>query len=228
MDNPLDSVRIDMLLDLGQTLAAPLFAGLDYPWQALAGIHDFILSTGKELPLDEYRRVGDDVWIAHSASVAPTAVILGPTIISADAEIRHGAYIRGSVIVGRGAVVGNSTELKNAILFNGVQVPHFNYVGDSILGYRSHLGAGAITSNVKSDRSLVRLKIGGILLETGLKKFGAIVGDGVEVGCNSVLNPGSIIGRRSSVYPLTMVRGIVPPDSIVKGPEGVFPRIPHD
>ena len=228
MDNPLDFVRIEMLLDLDQTLAAPLFAGMDYPWQALAGIHDFVLHTGKALSSDEYRQVGDDVWIAHSASVAPTAVIMGPTIICAEAEIRHGAYIRGSAIVGCGAVVGNSTELKNSILFNSVQVPHFNYVGDSILGYRSHLGAGAITSNVKSDRSLVKLHIGGILFETGLKKFGAIVGDGVEVGCNSVLNPGSIIGRRSSVYPLTMVRGFVPPDVIVKGAAGIFPHIIHD
>jgi NDP-sugar pyrophosphorylase family protein len=228
MDNPLDSVRIDMLLDLDQTMASPLFTGLDYPWQALSGIHDFILAAGQDLSPDLYRLAGDGIWIAHSASVAPTAVIQGPAIICPEAEIRHGAYIRGNVIVGSKAVVGNSTELKNSILFNCVQVPHFNYVGDSILGYGSHLGAGAITSNVKSDRTLVKLRIGGFVIETGLRKFGAIVGDGVEVGCNSVLNPGSVIGRRSSVYPLSLIRGYVPPDSIVKGQDGVFPRISHD
>ncbi|HEY5466978.1 MAG TPA: UDP-N-acetylglucosamine pyrophosphorylase [Clostridia bacterium] len=227
MDNPFDSVRTRALLDLDQTLAAPLFDGIDYPWQALSGIRAFILETGPQLSADMYDRIGEDVWIARSASVAATACIMGPTIICAGAEIRHCAYIRGSVIVGEDAVVGNSTELKNAVLFNRVQVPHFNYIGDSILGYRAHLGAGAITSNVKSDKSLLVLHIGDAVIETGLKKFGAIVGDDAEVGCNSVLNPGTILGRRSSVYPTTMVRGIIPPDSIVKERNVIVSREKH-
>jgi NDP-sugar pyrophosphorylase family protein len=223
MDNPQDAVLTRTLLDLGQTIAAPLFDGVDLPWQALAGIRAFILETGPDLPTDTYDRVGADVWIARSASIAPTACIQGPAIICARAEIRHCAYIRGSVIVGEDAVVGNSTELKNSILFNGVQVPHFNYVGDSILGYRAHLGAGAITSNVKSDKSPVTVFAGGVAIATGLRKFGAIV----EIGCNSVLNPGTVIGRRSSVYPVIMVRGVIPPDSIVKERNVIVPREPH-
>ncbi len=228
MESPLNSIRTGMLLDLGQTIAAALFDSIEYPWQALGGIRDFILLTGPSLPADLYDRAGEDVWIARSATVAPTACIQGPTIICDKAEIRHAAFIRGCAIVGRECVVGNSTELKNSILFNGVQVPHFNYIGDSILGYHSHLGAGAITSNVKSDRSMIRLTIGGTRLETGLRKFGAIVGDDVEVGCNCVLNPGTVIGRRSSVYPLTMVRGVVPPDSIVKSRRETVRRESHD
>lgn len=204
------------LLDLSQTIASDIFAGSDYPWEVLLKIKEEILKIGPSLPKDEYIKQGEDVWIAKTASVAPSAFINGPAIIGKNTEVRHCAYIRGSVIVGDGVVVGNSTELKNVILFNGVQVPHYNYVGDSILGYKSHMGAGSITSNVKSDRSLVKLKIEKEGLETGLKKFGAIIGDFVEVGCNSVLNPGCIIGREANIYPLSMVRGYVPEKTIYK------------
>ncbi|NLP35120.1 MAG: UDP-N-acetylglucosamine pyrophosphorylase [Clostridiales bacterium] len=211
-----EHIGIQSLFDLKQTIAAEVFKGCTYPWEVLSKIKSAIIEIGKTLPEEEYKKVGEDVWIAKSAKVAPTASINGPAIIDKDAEIRHCAFIRGSAIVGEGAVVGNSTELKNVILFNKVQVPHYNYVGDSILGYKSHMGAGAITSNVKSDKTLVTVRISGEKLETGLKKFGAILGDYVEVGCNSVLNPGTVIGRNSNIYPLSMVRGYVPEGSIYK------------
>lgn len=198
------------------SLAWDYLSGFEYPWEALDGLKEFIRTLGKTLPAEEYECRGDDVYVAKTAKIAPTAFIGGPCIISDGAEIRHGAFIRGSAIVGAGAVVGNSVELKNCILFDGVQVPHFNYVGDSILGYKSHMGAGAITSNVKSDKTLVAVSVGGERLPTGRKKLGAILGDFVEVGCNSVLNPGTVIGSHSNVYPLSSVRGYVPGNSIYK------------
>ena len=192
-----------------------------YPWEALDGLKDFIRTLGASLSAEEYRCLDGDVWIAHSATVAPSALICGPAVIGPGAEIRHGAFIRGSAIVGAGAVVGNSVELKNCVLFDGVQVPHFNYVGDSILGYKSHMGAGAVTSNVKSDKTPVSVRMGGEKIETGRKKFGAMLGDFVEVGCNSVLNPGTVIGSHSNVYPLSSVRGFVPENSIYKAKDQV-------
>jgi len=211
-----EHLMIKSLFDLRETIAADIFAGCTYPWEVLCKIKSEILKIGAGLSEDEYNRIGDDVWIAKSAKVAPTASITGPAIIGKEAEIRHCAFIRGNAIVGEGAVVGNSTELKNVLLFNKVQVPHYNYVGDSILGYKAHMGAGSITSNVKSDKSLVTVHAGELKLETGLKKFGAILGDYVEVGCNSVMNPGTVIGRNANVYPLSMVRGYVPEASIYK------------
>jgi len=211
------------LFDLTHTLAAPLLADTVYPWEALGKIHDFILALGPTLGPD-YGHPADGVWIANSAVVAPTASITGPCIIGPDTEVRQCAFIRGGALVGSGCVVGNSTELKNVILFDHVQVPHYNYVGDSILGFKSHMGAGSITSNVKSDKTLVAVKDGSEQLATGLKKFGAMLGDGVEVGCNSVLNPGTVLGRGVSVYPLSSVRGTVPPDHIFKGSGNVVRR----
>lgn len=209
-------VEIKDLYDLNETIAGDLFQGLTYPWEALPKISAFILELGKTLPAEEYNQVSENVWIAKSASVAPTASITGPCIIGRNAEVRHCAFIRGSAIVGEGAVVGNSTELKNVVLFNKVQVPHYNYVGDSILGYRAHMGAGSITSNVKSDKTLVCVNVNGEKIETGLKKFGAMVGDYVEVGCGSILNPGTVVGRESNIYPLSSVRGFIPAKSIYK------------
>ncbi len=204
------------LYTLEETLAKPLLAECEYPWEALPKIGAFIEALGKTLPAEEYEARENNVWVARSAKVAPTAFIGSNVIIGKDAEIRHCAFIRGNALVGEGAVVGNSTELKNVILFNKVQVPHYNYVGDSILGYRAHMGAGSITSNVKSDKTLTIVKTpeGGIA--TGLKKFGAMLGDCVEVGCGTVLNPGSVVGRESNIYPLSMVRGVVPARSIYK------------
>lgn len=210
------SVKICDLYDLEQTIASDLFHGLTYPWEALPKIHDFIVALGNTLPEERFEKRGEDIWVARSAVVAPTACLNGPLIVDEEAEIRHCAFIRGNAIVGKGAVVGNSTELKNVVLFNKVQAPHYNYVGDSILGYRSHMGAGSITSNVKSDKTLVTVKGEGIHLETGLKKMGAMLGDFVEIGCNSVLNPGTVIGRNSNIYPTSMVRGVIPSDSIYK------------
>lgn len=207
---------INDLYDLKETMAAELFEGITYPWEALPRIGAFIIEFGKRLPKDEYEKKGDNVWIAKSASVAPTASITGPCIIGKNAEVRHCAFIRGNAIVGEGAVVGNSTELKNVVLFNKVQVPHYNYVGDSILGYKSHMGAGSITSNVKSDKKKVVVKCGDELIETGLKKFGAMLGDNVEVGCGSVLNPGTVVGRNTNIYPLSSVRGVIPSGCIYK------------
>lgn len=212
----METCRIDQLFDLNETIAGALFDGATYPWEVLPKISAFIRELGATLSEEEYEKRGEDIWVAKSAVVAPTAYLHGPLIIGKNAEVRHCAFIRGSAIVGEGAVVGNSTELKNVILFNKVQVPHYNYVGDSILGYRSHMGAGAITSNVKSDKTLVVVKDGERRYETGLKKFGAILGDGVEVGCGSVLNPGTVIGPRSRIYPLSSVREVVPTDSIYK------------
>ena len=211
-----EKLKITSLYDLSQTIAGELFEGAEYPWQVLPLIGDFIKKLGASLDKSEYDEVAENVWIAKSAKVAPTAYINGPCIIGKDAEIRHCAFIRGNAIVGEGAVVGNSTELKNVVLFNKVQVPHYNYVGDSILGYKSHMGAGSITSNVKSDKALVKVRCDGEVIETGLKKFGAMLGDNVEVGCGSVLNPGTVVGRGSNIYPLSSVRGYVEAGSIYK------------
>jgi NDP-sugar pyrophosphorylase family protein len=210
----MERMKIKNLYNLEETIASGLFEGLDYPWEALPKIGDFILKLGPTLPKNEYEQVGEDVWIAKSATVFPSAYIHGPAIIGKDAEIRHCAFIRGNAIVGEGAVVGNSTELKNVVLFNKVQVPHYNYVGDSILGYKAHMGAGSITSNVKADKLLVKIRCGNESVETGLKKFGAMLGDNVEVGCNAVLNPGTVVGRETNIYPTSMVRGFVPERSI--------------
>ncbi len=209
-------LTVHALLDLTKTVAADIFEGLVYPWEALPKISEFIMKLGAALPKDEYIQKDDNIWIAKSASVAESAYLHGPLIVCPEAEIRHCAFIRGSAIIGRGAVIGNSTELKNCIIFDKAQVPHYNYIGDSILGFQAHLGAGAITSNLKSDRSMVTVRREDEKLATELKKFGAIVGDHVEVGCNSVLNPGTVIGRNATVYPLSMVRGVVPSDSIYK------------
>ena len=204
------------LYDLTHTLAAPLLEQYQYPWEALSEIGDYIKKLGAQLPAEEYDHPEETVWIAKTAKVAPTASITGPCIIGRDAEVRHCAFIRGNALVGEGAVVGNSTELKNVILFDKVQVPHYNYVGDSILGYKAHMGAGSITSNVKSDKLPVVIKDGNEQIETGRKKVGAMLGDFVEIGCGTVLNPGSVVGRNSSVYPLSSVRGVVPENSIYK------------
>lgn len=209
------------LFDLSRTIAAGLFDGSIYPWDVLDKIKAYIIEKGEKLDPALYEKRGDDIWIAKDAKVAPTAYIGGPCIIDSGAEIRHCAYIRGSAIVGKGAVVGNSCELKNCVLFDGVQVPHFNYVGDSILGYKSHMGAGAITSNVKSDKTPVTVKAEDEAIETGRKKLGAILGDNVEVGCNSVLCPGTVIGKNSNVYPLSRVRGVVPAGSIFKAADNI-------
>ncbi|MCD7845088.1 MAG: UDP-N-acetylglucosamine pyrophosphorylase [Oscillospiraceae bacterium] len=212
------------LYSLEHTAAAPLLEGTVYPWEALAGIGDFILSLGAALPASEYDHPAEGVWIAKDAQVFPSAYIHGPCIIGHRTEVRQCAFIRGSVLVGEDCVVGNSTELKNVILFDGVQVPHYNYVGDSILGYKAHMGAGSITSNVKSDKTLVVIPEGAVRHETGRKKVGAMLGDHVEVGCNSVLNPGTVIGRGSSVYPLSSVRGVVPAGHIYKDKGNIVPR----
>lgn len=208
--------KIKNLYNLEETIAKYLLEKFEYPWEALPEISKFILEIGPMLDKDIYEQKGENIWIAKSANVYPSAYIKGPAIIGENAEVRHCAFIRGNAIVGNNAVVGNSTELKNVILFNNVQVPHYNYVGDSILGYKSHMGAGSITSNVKSDKKLVIVKNGEEKIETGLKKFGAMIGDGVEVGCGSVLNPGSVIGKNTNIYPLSSVRGVVPENSIYK------------
>ena len=212
------------LLDLSHTIAAGLFEGRTYPWEVLGGIKDFILALGPTLPEEEYDHPAEGVWIAKDATVFPSAYIGAPCIIDHGAEVRHCAFIRGSAIVGKGCVVGNSVELKNVVLFDSVQTPHYNYVGDSILGYKSHMGAGSITSNVKSDKTLVVVKSGAERNETGLKKFGAILGDNVEVGCNSVLNPGSVLGRGVSVYPTSSVRGVIPAGHIYKSADEIVER----
>ena len=211
-------LEIKSMYSLDHTLAAPMLEGLTYPWEALPMIKDWILEIGKTLSEDEYDQVAENVWIHKTAKVFESAYIAGPTIIGADTEVRQCAFIRGNALVGSGCVVGNSTELKNVIIFDNVQVPHYNYVGDSILGYKSHMGAGSITSNVKSDKTLVHVKSkeNNLDIDTGLKKFGAMLGDYVEVGCNSVLNPGTVIGPHSNIYPLSPVRGYVPANSIYK------------
>lgn len=212
----MENVEIKDLFNLDETIARDLFEGVTYPWEVLPKIGEFIVKLGETLPLDEYDKRGDNVWIAKDAKVFESAYINGPCIIGKGAEVRHCAFIRGNAIVGEGAVVGNSTELKNVVLFNKVQVPHYNYVGDSILGFKAHMGAGSITSNVKSDKKLVVIKDGKDTIETGLKKVGAFLGDNVEVGCGSVLNPGTVIGRESNIYPLSSVRGVVAGGSIYK------------
>ncbi len=209
-------LRIEDLYDLEQTIAKDIFSGVTYPWEVLPKISLYIKELGDNLDKDIYEMRGENIWIAKSATVAPTAYLNGPLIIDENAEVRHCAFIRGNAIVGKNSVVGNSTELKNVILFNNVQVPHYNYVGDSILGYKSHMGAGSITSNVKSDKMLTTIKVDNHNIETGLKKFGAMIGDEVEVGCNSVLNPATVVGKNANIYPLSMVRGYVPANSIYK------------
>lgn len=211
------------LLDLSHTLAGEYLARFSYPWEALAGIQELIETLGPALPAEEYQERAPRVWVHRTAQIAPTAYLGAPCIIGPETEVRHCAFIRGSALVGGGCVVGNSVELKNVILFDNVQTPHYNYVGDSILGYKSHMGAGSITSNVKSDKTLVVVK-GETSIETGRKKMGAILGDYVEIGCNSVLNPGTVIGRRSSVYPTSCVRGVVPADSIYKDKDHIVAR----
>ena len=217
-------LKMEALLDLSHTLAAEYLAQFTYPWEALDGIKAMILALGESLPAEEYDQVSPQVWVHKTAIVAPTAYLGAPCIIGAETEVRHCAFVRGSALVGKKCVVGNSVELKNVILFDNVQTPHYNYVGDSILGYKSHMGAGSITSNVKSDKTLVTVRNGADRIETGRKKFGAILGDNVEVGCNSVLNPGTVLGRRSSVYPTSCVRGCVPEDHIYKDQDHIVLR----
>ena len=215
---------ISDLFDLSHTIAAPLFKGKTYPWEVLDDIKSFILALGPALPKDEYEERGEGVWVAKDATVFPTAYLGAPCIIDHEAEVRHCAFIRGSAIVGKNAVVGNSVELKNCILFDGVQTPHYNYVGDSVLGYKSHMGAGSVTSNVKSDKTLVVVKNGDEKFETGRKKFGAMLGDFVEVGCNSVMNPGTVVGRHSNIYPTSCVRGVVPEAHIWKDKDHIVAK----
>lgn len=223
----MENAKIVNLYDLTQSIAGEYLAQFTYPWEALGGISDFIREIGPKLDPEVYEKRGEDIWVAKSATIAPTASLNGPLIIDEDVEVRQCAFIRGSAIVGKGSVVGNSTELKNVIIFNSVQVPHYNYVGDSILGYKSHMGAGSITSNVKSDKTLVVVKDkfdSGEEIETGRKKFGAMLGDHVEVGCNSVLNPGTVIGRECNVYPLSSVRGVIPAKHIFKDAQHVVKK----
>jgi len=217
---------IEELYDLNETIAAELFENITYPWEALPLIKDFIIKLGNSLDKEEYELRGENIWVAKSAKVFDSAYLGGPCIIGKDAEVRQCAFIRGNAIVGEGAVVGNSTELKNVVLFNKVQVPHYNYVGDSILGYKAHMGAGSITSNVKSDKTLVVVKsrTSSENIETGLKKFGAMLGDNVEVGCNSVLNPGTVIGRGTNIYPLSRVRGVIPANHIFKDEQNIVEK----
>lgn len=220
----MEACKISNMYTLSETIAAGLFEGAEYPWEVLPKIHDFILELGKSLPADKFEKRGEDIWIAKSATVAPTACLNGPLIVDEEAEIRHCAFVRGNAVVGKGAVVGNSTELKNVVLFNKVQVPHYNYVGDSVLGFKSHMGAGSITSNVKSDKTLVVVKSADEKIETGLKKMGAMLADHVEVGCNSVLNPGTVIGRNSNIYPTSCVRGYIPANSIYKNEKEIVEK----
>ena len=217
-------VRISDLYDLEHTIAADYLRQFEYPWEALAGIKDYILQLGPSLPKDEFDEIAENVWVAKDAKVFPSAYLGAPLIVDHGAEIRHCAFVRGSGIIGKNAVVGNSTELKNSILMDKVQCPHYNYVGDSILGYCSHTGAGVITSNLKSDKSLVVVKDGSEAIETGIKKFGAMLGDHVEVGCNSVLNPGTVVGCNTNIYPLSRVRGVVPANSIFKDANNIVPK----
>ena len=221
----MEECKVENLYNLDETIAKDIFEGVTYPWEVLPKLEEFIINLGKTLSKDEYEQKGENIWIAKSAKVAPTAYIAGPTIIGNNAEVRHCAFIRGKVIVGEGAVVGNSTELKGVILFNKVQVPHYNYVGDSILGYKAHMGAGSITSNVKSDKKLVIVKNGKEQIKTGLKKFGAMVGDEVEVGCGSILNPGTIVGKHTNIYPLSSVRGVISEHSIYKNKNEIVEKI---
>lgn len=218
------NISTENLLDTDKTIAKRIFDDKEFPWNALPDLKDFILELGKTLPENEYDKKTDDIWISKSAKVFPSAHISGPCIIDHEAEVRHSAFIRGSAIVGKNSVVGNSTELKNVILFDNVQVPHYNYVGDSILGYKAHMGAGAVTSNVKSDKTLVKVKTKDEEIETGMKKLGAILGDNVEIGCNSVLCPGTVVGKGSIVYPLSMVRGVVGENKIYKNKDEIVDK----
>ena len=220
----MEQLKNSELYDLEQTIAAELFEGKTYPWEVLPEIGAFIVKLGQTLPEEEYDKVGENVWIAKSAKVTPSALINGPAIIGKNTEVRQCAFIRGNALVGENCVVGNSTELKNVVLFNNVQVPHYNYVGDSVLGYKSHMGAGSITSNVKSDKTLVVVKGKEEQIPTGLKKFGAMLGNHVEVGCNSVLNPGTVIGCNSNVYPVSCVRGVIPANSIFKNKDEIIEK----
>ena len=220
----MEDCKVCNLFDLNETIAKNLLKSVTYPWEVLSQIHNYILEIGSQLDLEKYDKIGEDLWIAKTAKVMPSAYIHGPAIIGENAEIRHCAFIRGKVIVGNDAIVGNSTEVKNVILFNKALVPHYNYVGDSILGYKAHMGAGSITSNVKSDKKLVVVKNGKQNIETGLKKFGAMIGDNVEVGCGTVLNPGTVIGKNSNIYPLSSVRGVIPQNSIYKNQNEVIEK----
>lgn len=221
----MNNIKTENLFDLSHTIAEPILRDCEYPWQVLPKIKAFVCEVGKTLSGELYDNVGENIWIAKSAVVAPSATIIGPCIIGERTEVRVSAFIRGCVIVGCDSVIGNSCELKNCIIFDNVQVPHFNYVGDSVLGYRSHMGAGAVTSNVKSDKTNVCVKYENEQIETGFKKFGAMLGDFVEVGCNSVLNPGTIIGRNTNIYPLSSVRGVIPSNSIFKRADQVILKI---
>ena len=221
----MEQCKIVNMYDLNETIAKEYMETAEYPWELLDGLSDYIKRLGATLDPEKYEKRGEDVWVAKNAKVAPTAFLGSPLIIDEEAEVRHCAFIRGSAIVGKGAVVGNSTELKNVILFNKVQVPHYNYVGDSVLGYKAHMGAGSITSNVKSDKKLVVVKGADEQIETGLKKFGAMLGDEVEVGCNSVLNPGTVVGRNSNIYPLSCVRGVIPSGHIFKNAKEIVEKI---
>lgn len=212
------------LFDLSKSIAGRCLSGYQHPWEALSHIGEHIVQLAKTLPHELFEQRGENIWVAKSAKIHPNAIIIGPCIIDEAAEVRPSAFIRGNVLVGKHAVVGNSTELKNVMLFDGVQVPHYNYVGDSILGYCAHMGAGAITSNVKSDKSLVTIRNGRERAETGLKKCGAILGDYVEIGCNSVLNPGTVIGKQSQVYPLSSVRGVIPARHIYKSAQNIVQK----
>ena len=212
----MDEIETINLFNLDETIAKSLLEKYEFPWEILKDIGDFIIELGKTLDANKFEQIGENIWIAKSAKVAPTALVEGPTIIDEDAEIKHGAYIRGKAIVGKNAVVGNSTELKNCILFNNVQAPHFNYVGDSILGYKAHLGAGVILSNLRSDKQNIKIKCNGQKIETGLRKIGAMIGDNSEIGCNSVLNPGTVLGKNVTIYPLSCVRGVINKNSIYK------------
>lgn len=220
----MENIKTKELFDLSKSIASPLLERCEYPWEALDKIGEFISDIGKTLSQNDYYSPSENVWVARDVVIPATATILPPTIIGRGTEIRPGAYIRGKVIVGENCVVGNSCEIKNAIIFNNVQIPHFNYIGDSILGYKAHTGAGAITSNVKSDKTLVRVNNNGERIETGLKKFGAMIGDGVEIGCNSVLNPGTIIGKNTNIYPLSSVRGVIPANSIYKSEDNIIDK----
>lgn len=220
----MDRLKISSLYNLEETIAKELFQSVTYPWEVLPKISEFILKLGESLDPEIYEKRGEDIWVAKSAKIFDSAYLHGPLIIDEKAEVRQCAFIRGSAIVGKNAVVGNSTELKNSILFNCVQTPHYNYIGDSILGYKSHTGAGVITSNLKSDKSLVTVALDGNKIETGVKKFGAMLGDNVEVGCNSVLNPGTVVGRNTNIYPLSPVRGYVPENSIFKSQNNIVTK----
>ncbi len=221
---PNELINFKNLLDISQTLSSELFLHTQFPWEVIPKIKEYILKIGSQLPKNEYKESKPGIWIAKNAEVFESAYISAPTIIQGGSQIRHCAFIRGSVIIGENVVVGNSTEIKNSILFNNVQVPHFNYIGDSILGYKAHMGAGAIISNVKSDKSNIQVKVKNAKINTYLRKFGAIVGDYAEIGCNTVLNPGSIIGRNTTIYPNSMVRGTIEENKIIKNPFEIVPK----